>query len=410
MDGVRLRMALCAALVLSSLATSALARSPSPSGGGAPGDAARSVNAFALRAAAQLGASSDADFFLSPWSVVTALGMTYAGARGETASEMEEALLFSPEIHASAGALSEELMRELDGRDGRPALTSANRVWVREGLGLLPAFTEILGRDYASEVAQVDFAGDPGGAREAINGWVEDHTNGRIRDLLRDVRPDTRMILTNAVWYKGRWRYPFSARRTAPEPFHVTEAETKDVPMMRQFHELSYGELGGVELLRLPYAGRLSMFLALPGQGAMEGTLAALAEDPALFDRWRGALRPHRVDVRLPKFKSERRYEMAELLGALGVRLAFGDGADFSGMTTDEPLKIDSVIHQTFIDVDEEETEAAAATAITMVRATAAPQREELPWAEFHADRPFLHFIVDEPTGTILFMGRQGFR
>ena len=256
----------------------------------------------------------------------------------------------------------------------------------------------------------MDFEKDPEGAKRTINQWVEDHTNQRIRNLLQKLEPDTRMILTNAVWFKGRWQHPFKPDRTAPEPFHVTATETKDVPMMRQVRELLYGEAeGGIKLLRLPYRGRLSMFLVLPEQGAMGDVLKALAGDPALFERWRGALTRHRVDLWLPKFKVEKRYEMSELLGALGVRRAFGNGADFSGMTADEPLRIDSVIHQTFIDVNEEETEAAAATAITMVKATAA-RPVDIPRAEFHADRPVLHFIVDEPTGTILFMGRQSFR
>ncbi|MBR1671626.1 MAG: serpin family protein [Fretibacterium sp.] len=367
--------------------------------------AVRSVNHFALQAAGLLGASSEGELFFSPYSVISALGMTYAGAKGETAQEMEKALRFAPEIHASLGALAQDLARGAG--KGTETLTSANRIWLRKGLGLRADFAGTLCRDYGSTAAEADFKGDPNGAKEDINGWVEEQTHERIRDLIQKLEPDTQMVLVNAIYFNGQWEEPFDEKRTSPRPFHVTPSTTKDVPMMQQNVRLLYGEADGVKLLRLPYNGRLSMLLALPEEGGMEATLKALM-DEGLFDRWRRSLSRRQVDLWLPKFRTESRYELKDILVALGVRQAFEKEADFSGITDDEKLRIDSVIHKTFIEVDEKKTEAAAATGIIMVRTTAAPV--SLPRAEFHADRPFLYFIMDDVSGLILFVGTQSFR
>ncbi len=375
--------------------------------------ASRSVNSFALRAAALLGEKPE-DFFFSPFSVVPTLGMTYAGARGETAREMEAALLFSSDIHASLGTLTRELTDALNGENGAPLLTSANRVWLRDGLTLRPDFSVTLLSSYGSAAQETDFKGDPEGSKKKINAWVEKQTHDRIRGLIQKIEPDTQMILTNAVYFMGEWAEPFNEKNTEPTPFHLSATETRDVSMMKKHKELAYGEAneGRLKLLRLPYKGRLSLLLALPSEdaGGMEKTLELLSGEKGLetFEGWRKSLSPYEVDLWLPKFRVERRYELKELLSALGMRLAFQNGADFSGMTDDERLKIDSVIHQTFIEVDERKTEAAAATSVTMVRATAVAPRQ-LPRAEFHADHPFFYFVMDDSTGTILFMGRQGF-
>ena len=376
----------------------------------AANEAAHSINAFALRAAKNLGENLQEDFFLSPWSIITALGMVYAGAEGETAREMEQALMFNPELHASLGKLVQDFTTQLNGQNGQVTLTSANQLWIQKGLTLLPKFTKILRQDYKSPVVQMNFVKDPDGSKTAINQWVENHTNHRIKNLINQIYPGTRMILTNAVYFLGQWRYPFNDKRTAPEPFYIATSNTKNVPMMRQVQELAFAEIdGGIKLLKLPYMSRISMFLALPKQGEIGNILNQLADNPTLFDQWLRILRRYRVDLRLPKFKAEKRYEMSNLLNDLGIKLAFGNKADFSGITAAEPLRIDSVIHKTFIDVNERETEAAAATAI-MMKNTAVQQPQDIPKAEFHANRPFLYFILDEPTGTILFVGCQSFR
>ena len=368
--------------------------------------AVRSINGFAFNAAALIS-EKPGDFFFSPFSVIPAVGMVYAGAKGDTAREMEAALSMSPDIHKSIYALTQDLTSELNGKNGAALLTSANRVWLQDEITLRPEFNSILLRDYRSTAAKMNFKSDPDKSKKIINLWVEQHTNNRIRDLIQKIEPDTKMILTNAVYFMGSWAEPFNKNKTKPTPFHVTPSDTVEVPMMMKNDDLPYGEVDGVKLLRLSYRGRLSMLLALPDD---INNMPALLKNNGLdtFNAWRKALSPHQVDLWLPKFKVEKRYELKDMLKDLGIRLAFENTADFSGITDDDKLKIDSVIHQTFIEVDEKKTEAAAATSITMVKTTAVAPRE-LPRAEFHADRPFLYFIVDDPTGTILFMGRQCF-
>ena len=182
--------------------------------------------------------------------------------------------------------------------------------------------------------------------------------------------------------------------------------------MMKADEEYLYAEAEGVKLLKLSYGGAASMLLAMPQQGAMDELLKDLAHRDGLdlIRRWQASMTKHQVDVWLPKFKMEERYELKELLTALGMGQAFSDAADFSAMTEDkEPICIGSVVHKTFLEVDEEGAEAAAATGVTMVYATALPTQEP-PRAEFHADRPFLFFILDDATGAILFMGTQSFK
>lgn len=405
LNGIGKVSAVCA-LVSSLFLSPAWAEDVGPDARALEEAAVRSVNHFALQSA-RLLAQDGGDLFFSPYSIISALGMTYAGAKGETAGEMEKALLFSPELHVSLDTLTQDLLSGA-GKDSE-TLTTANRIWLNKGLGLHEDFARTLHRNYGSTAAEVDFKGNPNGAKKEINGWVEKQTHDRIRDLIQKIEPDTQMVLVNAIYFNGRWEEPFNEKRTTLKPFHVTASTTKDVPMMRQDRRLLYGEVDDVKLLRLPYNGRLSMLLALPKEGVgVEGMLKALSENDGLFTRWTRSLSRYEVDLWLPKFRTESRYELKDVLAALGVRQAFEKEADFSGITDDEKLRIDSVIHKTFIEVDEKKTEAAAATGIMMVKTTAAPSSLQL--AEFHADRPFLYFIVDDATGVILFVGRQSFK
>lgn len=373
--------------------------------------AARAVDGFALRAAAEFRKSSG-DFFFSPYSILSVLGMAYEGSAGVTREAMAKALSLDDGFHASLGALSAGLRERMDGQDEQPVLNDANRLWLMKGLAPRSEFSDVLSRDYGGAAEELDFKDAPEEARQRINGWVSDRTKGRIKDLILDVPKDTRMILTNAVYFKGRWLQPFSPELTVPEPFYVTETESKDVPMMKEDRESLYADVEGVKLLKLSYGGAASMLLALPKQGAMDELLKDLAHRDGLdlIRRWQASMTRHQVDVWLPRFKMEERYELKELLTTLGMGQAFSDAADFSAMTEDkEPICIGSVVHKAFLEVDEEGAEAAAATGVAMVYATALP-RQEPPRAEFHADRPFLFFILDDATGAILFMGTQSFQ
>lgn len=357
---------------------------------------AEAINNFAFSASRVLGQNGGAYFF-SPFSIISAFGMAYAGASGATASEIERALGVSWGLHGDLGEF-------VQGIEQGGQVTSANRVWLNKGLKLRRDYQNTLYLYYRSTAEALDIEGRPDESRKTINDWVSAKTNGKIRDLLQSLDPSVRMVITNAVYFNAQWLAPFSKRATGPEKFHDGET-VSEVPMMKKLDKFSYGEFDGVKAVRIPYAGRrMSMLVLLPPE---DNKKALDALDAGTLSLWGKSLRRREVDLWLPKFKTERRYELGDLFKALGVKLAFSDDADFSGITDDERLKIDAVIHQTFIDVDEEKTEAAAATAITMLKATAMPNPE--PIAEFHADRPFTYFILDDETGTILFMGRQTF-
>ena len=357
----------------------------------------KSINYFALNAAKLITDSSEGNnFFFSPYSIITAFGMAYAGSAGETAKEISRVMKFSPDFHKSLGDFIADL-------ESDRAITSANRVWLREGLTLKSSYELTLSGRYKSSAAELDFKNNSEGSRKIINDWVSDKTNGRINDLLANVLPDTQMILTNAVYFNAKWSREFNEDRTTDKEFDSFGNKIK-VPMMMQYSKFLYAESDGTKIIKLPYEGRMYMLVMLPPEG--KTGLEDLT--PERFGKLTRSLSRYEVDLWLPKFKTEDSYELKNLFEKLGVKEAFSNAANFSGITQDEKLKIDSIIHKTFIDVDEKKTEAAAATAITMVRATAA-RPVELPKAEFHADRPFIYFIVDGSTDTILFMGRQTF-
>lgn len=352
------------------------------------------INDFAFSAGRILGASSESYFF-SPYSIISAFGMAYLGAGGVTAREIESVLKVSPDIHSSLGELTARLADNGD-------VLSANRVWLRTGLTLRDEYTSNLLTSYNSHIRQLDFKGKTKAAIRTINDWVSTHTNGRITDLLSSIDPDTQMILTNAVYFNAEWLHKFPKRRTATGKFHRDDKSTVDVSMMKQIDDFDYGEVDGVKLVKLPYRGRrVSMLAALPRLG-QDITLSS-----ELFAEWLKSLSEYEVDLWLPKFKAENSYELQDLFKSLGMELAFSNQADFSGITDDVRLKIDEIIHKTFVEIDEERTEAAAATGMYMMLGTAMPAEKRR--AEFHADRPFMYFILDNETDTILFMGRQTF-
>lgn len=364
-----------------------------------PYTATEVINKFAFNAAKVLG-SKPGDFFFSPYSILSAIGMAYAGANTSTAQEFENVLGLSRTNQASFG----DLIRDIEKSE---FLSAANRVWLRNGLNLRQTYRDDISLYYGSTLGELDFENQTQESRKIINDWVSEKTNGRIKDLLQKLEPDIQMVLTNAIYFNAEWLNKFNAKSTAPKKFYIDEKNTTDVSMMRAYREYMFAADGDFKIIRLPYKGyRLSMIAVLTPKGLEDKLLTIDAET---FMNWESSLTEYDVDLWLPKFKTEKRYEMKNLFKAMGVRLAFSNFADFSGITDDEKLKIDEVIHQTFIDVDEDKTEAAAATAVTMIRATALPVQEHKPKAEFHADHPFMYFIMDNYTKTILFVGRQTF-
>lgn len=374
-------------------------------------NAAVAVNGFALDLYAALR-EREGNLFFSPASLSSALAMAWAGAAGETRNEMAHVLRFdrNPEelpqerVHGAYGKLTGLLNSA--GSGGGYVLQTANRLWGQEGFAFESEFRQITRENYGAELAEVDFR-QTEESRRAINTWVEEQTRGRIVDLIpeRMLAPDTRLVLTNAIYFKGDWEDEFSEDRTEDAPFHLADGTTVDVPLMRQSGRFVYGENESLQLLRLPYAGGdVSMLILLPRADSSLDELARQLSGEQLVE-WQQTMRRRRARVFLPRFRMETQFGLADVLAEMGMVSAFDPrAADFSRMSRQEELMISQVIHKAYVDVNEEGTEAAAATGI-IFEPTAAPVAPEKP-VEFRADRPFLFLIQDNRTGVILFLGR----
>jgi len=379
---------------------------PAPSISGPP-RAADSVNAFAFDLYGHVRGEGG-NLFFSPYSISSALAMTWAGARGQTAAEMAKTLALpqgaatQPErVHAAFAAL----MKSLNDPKAAYELTVANALWGQKGYAFQASFLDLLDAHYGAGLREVDFARDAEGARQTINRWVEKETRDKIKDLIPAgaLPPLTRLVLTNAIYFKGTWRYPFGKDDTKDEPFFAPGG-TVQVPMMRDTKHFQYTDAKTHHVLELPYkGGDLAMVLLVPkakdGLPAVEKALAAEA-----LAAWIGNLKHERVRVRLPRFKLTWRCMMAKVLSKMGMPRAFDpEQAEFQGINGGrEPLWIGEVIHKAFVDVNEEGTEAAAATAVVML-GSAAPAKGPI---EVRCDRPFVFLIRDTRSGAILFLGR----
>ena len=360
-------------------------------------------NAFAIDLYKRL-AVEKGNVVCSPYSVSAALAMTYAGARGDTAAEMAKVLGFAglgDRVHPAQADLAARLKG--DSAKGQPEFNVANALWGQRGYGFKADFLTLTQAHYGAGLREVDYLRDTEGARRTINGWVGDQTKGKIPELIPSgvLTIDTRLVLTNAIYFKGSWLNEFMTKETTDDKFRATATETVPVRMMHQHRSAAYFEGDGVKVVRLPYQGKAkSMLVVVPdevaGLAAVEGKLTA--EQVA---KWRAGLHEGDVNLQLPKFKATGKARLGETLKAMGMPLAFIDGkADFTGMTDRERLHIGAVIHEAVVEVDEQGTVAAAATAVEM-RATSAPRSVTI-----RADRPFLFLIVDDATQAILFVGR----
>ena len=355
----------------------------------------------------------DGNIFCSPLNIAAALEMAAAGGRGETADQIHRTLGLDPlgeRAPEALGALLDTLRtgpEPTDADDDRQAagLWTANAIWVDEREKPRPDFTAILERAFQAEPHVVDFAHSPEAARATINRWVEDQTRDRIKNLLgpEHVRPDTAVVLTSAIYFKGHWVHPFQDRMTRDDEFHPTKDAAVPVKMMNQTTTLPYFENDSFQAVALPYKdGSLSMLVLLPKSPDALSDLEASLTVETLNAAASGA-RPQRVRLSLPRFTSTVEFELGDVLSDLGMPLAFQAGkADFSGITGSRDFSISAVVHKAFIEVEEKGTEAAAATGVVAVRAAIIPADEVV----FRADRPFLHLIRDNKTGAILFIGR----
>jgi serpin B len=370
-------------------------------------DAVSAANSLAAELYGKLAASGGGEnFCFSPYSISSALAMTYAGAAGDTAGEMEKNLGFSSGIHASEASLRERLTAAPGGAE----IFIANSIWPQNDYRFLKSFTGLLKESYGAELIPVDFKGQPESARRQINGWVSERTKDKITDILppESVGPDSRLVLVNAIYFKAAWQDEFQKSATSDQEFFLSGGGSVMTPMMRSVRRAGYFETDGFQAVRLPYRGSaFSMTIVLPkkkdGLASLEGDFGELGA--GLLEDFRSKPKSRRVDLSIPKFRAESTFSLADALKGLGVRSAFDDNAaDFSLMNGKGGLYIGAVAHKAFVDVDEEGTEAAAATAIGMARMTAVHPEE--PPVVFRADHPFLFLIEDAATGTVLFMGR----
>ena len=361
---------------------------------------------FAMNLYAKLR-MANGNLFFSPYSISMALAMTYGGARGETEKQMATVLNFTvpqERLHPAFAALKSEL--DAVQKKGMVQLSVANSLWPQKGYPFLPEYLGLLKQDYDTSVTPLDYAGASEAARKTINDWVEGKTNRKITDLIKPGMLDslTRLVLANAIYFKGNWASPFDPRFTSEQPFHIAGSKDVNCQSMNKQERFGYTETPELQVLELPYAGDdLSMIVLLPrkteGIRALENDLAAtkLAE-------WTKELRRQEVKVYLPKFKLTSEFSLGgQPSKNMGMTNAFGN-ADFSGMDGHTNLYISAVVHKAFVDVNEEGTEAAAATAVGVAMSAVAARRQEP--VVFKADHPFVFLIQDKHTGSILFLGR----
>ena len=351
----------------------------------------------------------DGNLFYSPYSISLALAMTYAGARGETEQQMADALHFTlsqNRLHPAFNSLDIELGKRGEGAEGKDdegfRLHIVNAIWGQKGYHFLPTFLDVLAENYGAGLRPLDFASAPEESRLIINNWVSDQTEGRIEDLIPQGLIDilTRLVLTNAIYFNAAWQYPFNEAITSDSQFYPLDVGEVTVPMMRQTESFGYTEDDNYQALELLYhGGELSMVILLPRAGQFEAFEESLNAEQV--NAIVSALDQRQVALAMPKFEFESAFKLKEALMAMGMPIAFTEGADFSGMTGGRDLFISAVVHKAFVSVDEAGTEAAAATAVIM-KVTALPGTP----VEFTANRPFIFLIRDIETGSIIFIGR----
>ncbi|NND04357.1 MAG: serpin family protein [Acidimicrobiia bacterium] len=379
---------------------------PRSSGSVTPDDVASVVAGDAALGLALLGELADDDnFMISPYSIATALSMLHPGARGTTADEIAEVLnlgvdpatLYETRSYID-NALAAEAKMPPDDERAPFTIRPANSAWGQGGFPFNDDYLEVLARNFGAGMRVVDFIGDAEGSTDTINTWVEDMTEDRIKDLIPPgvVNVDTRLVLVNAIWFKANWFEPFAPEATAPGDFTLLDGSTVAVPLMHSASRGQYVATESYEAVRMPYAGDAAMVIMLPPEGTTPLELAASLTP----DDMRPEFGVYQLQLAIPKFEFESDAPLKPALQALGMVEAFSDSADLSGITDAADLFVQDALHKSFIALDENGTEAAAATAL-VVGLTSAP-----PPAEFTADRPFLFWIEHSATGEMLFLGQ----
>jgi len=362
----------------------------------------RANNRFAFKLYSELVKTETGNVFYSPYSIFSALAMTYEGARGKTAEEMKNVFNFpeSSVLRPNFAAIYNRINRAAEEYE----LRTGNALWTQKDYPFLEEYLKTVEKHYGGKAAALDFIHEAEKSRETINAFIEEQTNHKIKDLIPPGVLDelTRLVLTNAIYFKGDWKIAFNESLTVEEDFWVAPDVSVKVQMMHmcpnETVRFNHVDTGDLQILELPYkSGNVSMLIILPEN--IESAEASLT--PEKLEEYKAQMREERMDeICLPKFDVETKYFMRETLSNLGMLTAFTGEADFSGMTGGRDLFISQVIHQAYVKVDEKGAEAAAATAVVM-KLTSVPEAKV-----FRADRPFIFIIQEKQTGIILFMGR----
>lgn len=347
------------------------------------------------------------NLFFSPYSISAALAMTYAGARNETEMEMSKTLKFSLDknnFHRSFKMMSDTLME--NAKTKGVEINIANSLWAQKDYSFLDEYYDLTKKYYNSGFKYVDFIHQSEKARKTINKWVEKKTEEMIPDLLAEgtITDETRLVLVNAIYFYGIWDEAFKKKLTKKSIFYLTKEKNKEVDFMNLYRkQIQYYENNLIQAIELPYAGKnISMMILLPKERNGIQKLEKYLSN-SNYENWSNSLEERKVNVSLPKFEMESSYDLANILGELGMPLAFTDMADFSGMTGKKDLKISKVIHKAVIEVSEKGTEAAASTAVTMIETTSLISEKKVI---FNANHPFIVIIRDKKTEAILFLGK----
>jgi len=368
-------------------------------------DTVNAANQFAFELYGQYKNTNDNVFF-SPYSISSALEMTYEGARGKTAGEMQSVFHFNtdPNIRISSFA---KLYSEINPKNASYQLSTANALWAQKSYPFNVDYLKTIETYYGGKATNLDFIADTEGSRKTINSWVSSKTNDKIPELFAPGTLDqsTRMVLTNAVYFKGKWSDPFDKYGTQQKDFTTAAGTKTSASTMHKQSNFEYAENINYQAISLPYENNdLSMVILLPKTGKMAETEKNLSL--AEFSKINKSLNSELVDVSLPKFKFDTSYDMNDTLSSMGMPTAFdASNADFSGMDGTKNLYIGIVIHKAYVNVDEEGTEAAAATGVGMKAASVIPTETVQPKI-FNADHPFIFAIMHNQSGSILFMGK----
>ncbi|MGB3556956.1 MAG: serpin family protein [Geitlerinemataceae cyanobacterium] len=386
----------------------AIAKSSSKSSSTAQVDS-ESVNPQLVKANTQFGfklfsqiyqQQSDRNLFISPTSVALALSMTYNGAGGETQQAMARTLELDSLSLEEINQANLALKSTLESLDDTVQLTIANSLWTQSGADFNAEFIQSARRFYQSEVAELDFSNPS--ASGTVNTWVDRQTNGKISQIVDRLSSETKLLLVNAIYFKGKWSQPFSTNSTQNLPFTLLDGSQKQRPLMSQAGEYRYLNNDIFQAVSVPYGdGNISLYVFLPKKEVgLSGLIDRLNAET--WNRWIGEFTWQPGSIKLPRFQLEYEITLNDTLKALGMDIAFDENrSDFSGIQTPPPnLAINQVKHKTFVEVNEEGTEAAASTSVGIV-ATSVPSA---PF-EMAIDRPFFCAIRDEKTGTILFLG-----